>query len=411
MTQIFRNKTGSNAAFCRKIVETITPHDWRGSLRVFTYCLRPRGYSGGPAGFVAHSRALIRSIWSNADESRRQHVIPRNDLRGSDPRIAAAVRLGAEHRHHRGGVVGVCAFVARRFRGAVRPVRFGARRNLDRSRQRHSVHRLCAHLDRRARIRSSAPAADTPVRRRRACGSSSAACRPWQASFNARVLLSSGIITAYTWAAAYEFWRGRSEPLVSRWPAIFMLFAHGSLYLSAHAVRRHAAVVADQQRGVRERLADRAQLRGAVVHHRHRLHPARHGQGAHRTPPQDGVFDRSADRHRQSPRFPAGRRGAVEAAGDRSAADRGDAARSRQFQIHQRPLRPCRRRSGTAALRASGQSLHAPHGSVRPARRRGICSLVGRYSRGTARPPSPKKSAPVLPPPPPRSRAGRSSPR
>jgi diguanylate cyclase (GGDEF)-like protein len=50
-------------------------------------------------------------------------------------------------------------------------------------------------------------------------------------SWDVRVLLSSGIITAYTWAAAYEFWRGRSEPLVSRWPAIFMLFAHGSLYL------------------------------------------------------------------------------------------------------------------------------------------------------------------------------------
>src|ERR1700728_3059077 len=50
-------------------------------------------------------------------------------------------------------------------------------------------------------------------------------------SFGARVLLSSGIITSYTWATAYEFWRGRSEPLVSRWPAIFMLFAQGSLYL------------------------------------------------------------------------------------------------------------------------------------------------------------------------------------
>ena len=50
-------------------------------------------------------------------------------------------------------------------------------------------------------------------------------------AFDLRVLLSSGIITAYTWAAAYEFWRGRSEPLVSRWPAIFMLFAHGALYL------------------------------------------------------------------------------------------------------------------------------------------------------------------------------------
>jgi diguanylate cyclase (GGDEF)-like protein len=46
-----------------------------------------------------------------------------------------------------------------------------------------------------------------------------------------RILLSNGIITTYTWLTAYEFWRGRSEPLVSRWPAIFMLFAHGSLFL------------------------------------------------------------------------------------------------------------------------------------------------------------------------------------
>ena len=50
-------------------------------------------------------------------------------------------------------------------------------------------------------------------------------------SLGLRVLVSSGIITVYTWAAAFEFWRGRSEPLVSRWPAIFMLFAHGALYL------------------------------------------------------------------------------------------------------------------------------------------------------------------------------------
>jgi Diguanylate cyclase, GGDEF domain len=46
-----------------------------------------------------------------------------------------------------------------------------------------------------------------------------------------RVLVASGIVTTYTWLAAYEFWRGRNEPLVSRWPAIFMLFAHGSLFL------------------------------------------------------------------------------------------------------------------------------------------------------------------------------------
>src|SRR5579863_107213 len=50
-------------------------------------------------------------------------------------------------------------------------------------------------------------------------------------AFELRVLLSSGIIAAYTWVTAYEFWRGRNEALVSRWPAILLLFAHGALYL------------------------------------------------------------------------------------------------------------------------------------------------------------------------------------
>ena len=46
-----------------------------------------------------------------------------------------------------------------------------------------------------------------------------------------RVLFSSGIVASYTWLAAYEFWRGRAEPLVSRWPTILVLFANGSLFL------------------------------------------------------------------------------------------------------------------------------------------------------------------------------------
>jgi diguanylate cyclase (GGDEF)-like protein len=50
-------------------------------------------------------------------------------------------------------------------------------------------------------------------------------------AIHTRALVASGIVTAYTWLTAYEFWRGRSEALVSRWPAIFMLFAHGSLFL------------------------------------------------------------------------------------------------------------------------------------------------------------------------------------
>jgi diguanylate cyclase (GGDEF)-like protein len=46
-----------------------------------------------------------------------------------------------------------------------------------------------------------------------------------------RTLVSGGIVATFSWLAAYEFWRGRSEHLVSRWPAIVLLFVHGSLFL------------------------------------------------------------------------------------------------------------------------------------------------------------------------------------
>jgi diguanylate cyclase (GGDEF)-like protein len=48
---------------------------------------------------------------------------------------------------------------------------------------------------------------------------------------NLRSLIASAIISGYTWLTAFEFWRGRGEPLVSRWPAIIMFFAHGALFL------------------------------------------------------------------------------------------------------------------------------------------------------------------------------------
>ncbi len=53
----------------------------------------------------------------------------------------------------------------------------------------------------------------------------------FEVSLDFRALLSAGIIAAYTWLAVAEFWRGRAEPLVSRLPAVFMLFAHGCLFL------------------------------------------------------------------------------------------------------------------------------------------------------------------------------------
>ena len=43
--------------------------------------------------------------------------------------------------------------------------------------------------------------------------------------------LSAMIIAGYTWLTAYEFWRARNEPLVSRWPAIVLFVAHGAMFL------------------------------------------------------------------------------------------------------------------------------------------------------------------------------------
>ncbi|MEJ0074710.1 MAG: GGDEF domain-containing protein [Alphaproteobacteria bacterium] len=43
--------------------------------------------------------------------------------------------------------------------------------------------------------------------------------------------LSALIIATYTWLTAHEFWRGRNEPLVSRWPAITLFFVYGAMYL------------------------------------------------------------------------------------------------------------------------------------------------------------------------------------
>jgi diguanylate cyclase (GGDEF)-like protein len=50
-------------------------------------------------------------------------------------------------------------------------------------------------------------------------------------SFDLSFLTACLLIASYNWLTAYEFWRGRVEALVSRWPAIFMSCAYGSLFL------------------------------------------------------------------------------------------------------------------------------------------------------------------------------------
>ncbi len=46
-----------------------------------------------------------------------------------------------------------------------------------------------------------------------------------------RALLGSTIVAAFLWLTAFEFWRGRDERLLSRWPAILILFGHGAIFL------------------------------------------------------------------------------------------------------------------------------------------------------------------------------------
>ena len=53
----------------------------------------------------------------------------------------------------------------------------------------------------------------------------------FEAGSEVRGQLSALIIATYAWLTAYEFWRARHEPLVSRWPAIALFFTQGAMFL------------------------------------------------------------------------------------------------------------------------------------------------------------------------------------
>ena len=118
---------------------------------------------------MAQGRAASAPAASSADGTdgtRRQHALSRHDLRRGHARPAAAVRLDPEFRHSRGRLVGLRASAARRLGRAVRHVRHGVGRDLDRSRQRRAVHRLRGDLVGRARVRRPRAGADVSRRRR-----------------------------------------------------------------------------------------------------------------------------------------------------------------------------------------------------------------------------------------------------
>src|SRR5262249_32331842 len=47
----------------------------------------------------------------------------------------------------------------------------------------------------------------------------------------ARIALSSAIVSIYTFLTATELWRERRKALLRRWPAIFVPFLHGAVFL------------------------------------------------------------------------------------------------------------------------------------------------------------------------------------
>lgn len=52
---------------------------------------------------------------------------------------------------------------------------------------------------------------------------------PFQADINLRIILVHSTQIIFTALIAYEFWRERAEPLLSRWPAIIVLLSHAAI--------------------------------------------------------------------------------------------------------------------------------------------------------------------------------------
>ena len=167
---------------------------------------------------------------------------------------AAAVRLDPELEHPRGRLVGLRASAARRLGRAVRHVRIGVGRDLDRSRQRRAVHRLRRDLVGRAVFDG---------RRSRCISSAARCCGFWSAtSVLRRLARRQG---AARLRHHHRLHLGHGLRVLARAQRAAGVALAGDLHAvrawravpAAHAAGAGAAVVADQP-GVRQRVADRA---------------------------------------------------------------------------------------------------------------------------------------------------------
>ena len=218
---------------------------------------------------------LHRSVTAEGNDGpRHQHAFPRHDLCRGNAGPVAAVRVDSEREHPCGRLVGLRAPTARGVGHAVRHVRHGIRRDLDRPCQRHPVHLLRRHLDGCARVRWPRCAAGLSGRRRDrlAIGLPRAAVPGIDGRARAAVVRPD-----------HRLHLGHGLRILARPQRAAGVALAGDLHAvrarravpAAHAAVADPAVVADQP-GVRQRVALRVELRGAAVHHRDCLHPAGH---------------------------------------------------------------------------------------------------------------------------------------
>ena len=192
--------------------------------------------------------------------------------------------------------------------------------------------------------------------------------------------LSAMIIAAYTWLTAYEFWRGRNEPLVSRWPAIALFITHGAMFLLRTPLNAlvHGkdtdTILSSAWLSVLSLEAFLMTIATAFIllamsKERTEL---RHKTAA-MIDPLTGLLNRRAflqDAETLLQQQIAAR------SSDRRAADR-----PRSFQVDQRPLRARGRRQGAADFRQDHADGPAPDRSGWAPRRRGIHRGAGRRER------------------------------
>src|SRR5271156_2597742 len=258
MSKPLESKSSSFAGRIRKVAETTADCEPRRDRSIYRLFPATR-YCENPTGFLHDRLPGSRLIWLERGESGCPHAVPRDHLRGGDSRIASALRLGAEHRDYGRGLLGLCRLAAGGIGHAVRPLRYSVRSYLDRSRQCDPVHVFCDDLDRGAPVRPSPAKTRSHVRRRGALALGVTHAKSF------RFLRPAGVAQLRDY---HRLYLGHCIRVLARSQRTFGLALARDLHavrsrrtlLVAYAVRRHAAVAADQPKGIRQRLAHHAQL-------------------------------------------------------------------------------------------------------------------------------------------------------